>query len=256
VVTNTQCGYNTPIVSRSNCVSTTTTSTCSSTNDGVTTSWPCTNTQQQCDIVYGTPVYSCNTYTANHIWNGCVGSQSDPADSLIPASGANPVPGFLDEQCSAPLMRLTNDPVAVKTAISGLTARNETYIAPGMLWAWRLLSPDPTGPFGDGGPNQTTKKRLILMTDGANTHSASYPDHNGTDVAGADAKLLQVCQNIKADGVQIYAIAFEVTDPSIIGALTQCASGPPYFYNAQTIADMTGAFRKIGAELTQPRLTR
>jgi len=70
------------------------------------------------------------------------------------------------------------------------------------------------------------------------------------------SKLLQVCQNIKADGVQIYAIAFEVTDPTVISVLTQSASGPPYFYNAQTIADMTGAFSKIGAELTQPRLMR
>ena len=253
---NTECGTYTPVVSKSNCTTTTTTRTCSSTNDGVTTTWTCTDTQEHCDIVYGSPVYSCNTDTQAHGWNGCVGSQNDPADSLVPASGSNPVPGLLDTHCSSPLVRLINDPAAVKTAIAGLTAQNETYIAPGVLWAWRLLSPDPSGPFVDGGPKGATKKRLIIMTDGANTHSASYPDHKNTDVSAADAKLLEVCNNVKADGVQIYAIAFDVSDPTIIGTLTQCASGPPYFYNASTIADMTGAFQKIGRELTTPRLTK
>jgi len=196
------------------------------------------------------------SYSINHTWNGCVGSQNDPADGLVPATGANPVPGILDVGCSAPLIRLTNDPTVVKTAIAGLTAQNETYIAPGLLWGWRLLSDNRNGPFADGGPAASTAKKLILMTDGANTHSASYPDHANTDVAAADAKLLQICQNMKASGVQIYTIAFDVTDADIIAKLTQCSSGPPFFFNPQTIADMTKAFHKIGADLTQPRLVK
>jgi len=200
---------------------------------------------------YTKPI-SCGTIT----WQGCVGSQPDPTDALVPATSSNPVPGIMNVWCSAPLVRLTNDPTVVKSAISSLTAQNETYIAPGVLWAWRLLSSDPTGPFADGGPNGSTNKRLILMTDGANTHSASYPDHNNSDVSAADDKLLQVCNKVKADGIQIYAIAFDVADPTIISTLTQCASGPPYFYKAETIADMTGAFQKIGRDLTAPRLVR
>jgi Flp pilus assembly protein TadG len=184
------------------------------------------------------------SYCYTHQWEGCVGSQNDPADALVPASGSNPVPGLQDTWCSAPLIRLTNDPSVVKTAISGLSAHYETYIAPGVLWGWRLLSPDPNGPFADGGPKVSTNKRLIIMTDGANTHSASYPHHYNTDVAAADAKLLEVCNNAKADGVQIYAIAFDVDDPTIINTLTQCASGPPYFYKAQTSLTWPGPSRR------------
>jgi len=215
----------------------------------------CDGTQDCSYDDYNDYAHQTGTYCYTHTWEGCVGSQSDPTDSLIPASAANTVPGLLDTWCSAPLQRLTNDPAALKASIASFTAQNETYIAPGLLWGWRVLSDDPAGPFHDGGPKAATNKRLILMTDGANTHSASYPDHNGTDTAAANTKLLQVCDKVKADGIQVYTIAFEVTDSTIIDVLTQCSSGPPFFYNAHTIADLTGAFHNIGAELTRPRLT-
>jgi Putative Flp pilus-assembly TadE/G-like len=208
-----------------------------------------------------TPTHTCVPVTDHYVWHGCVGSQSSPDDANVTASAANPVPAWtvgewVSGECPAQLTRLTNDPVAIKTSINALTEGGETYIAPGLLWSWRLLSPDPLAPFHDGGPITAARKRLILMTDGANTYSANYPLHDGTDVAAANAKTLEVCTNIKAAGIEIYAIAFEVTDPAAQDLLSHCASGPPYYYNAMTTADLASAFHKIGRELVAMRLTK
>jgi Mg-chelatase subunit ChlD len=158
-----------------------------------------------------------------HVWNGCVGSQNSPADTLPAASASNPVPAVLTPtsdfnypSCSAPLIRMSQDPTVIKTAVNAMQADGETYIAPGLLWAWRLLAPaSDSGPFADGEAYGAVKKTIVLMTDGANTHSPRYPDHEGTDVVLANKLTAQVCQNIKAQNIVIYAIAFEVTDQTI-----------------------------------------
>ncbi len=203
----------------------------------------------------------CTPTTDNYVWHGCVGSQGSPSDARVAASAADPAPAWIvgdwvTGECPAELTRLSNDPTAIKASISALTEGGETYIAPGLLWGWRLLSADPQGPFHDGGAPATTRKKLILMTDGANTFSASYPLHDGTDVAAANAKSLEVCSNIKAAGIEIYAIAFDVTDPVAQTLLSQCASGPPFYYNALTVSDLQDAFHKIGRELMAMRLVK
>ncbi len=203
----------------------------------------------------------CTPTTDNYVWHGCVGSQTSPGDATVAASAANPVPAWIvgdwvTGECPAELTRLNNNPTVIKTSITALTEGGETYIAPGLLWAWRTLSADPLAPFHDGGAAGSTRKRLILMTDGANTFSPSYPLHDGTDVAAANAKTLEVCTNIKAAGIEIYAIAFDVTDASAQTLLSQCASGPPFYYNALTVADLQSAFHKIGKELMAMRLTK
>ena len=226
----------------------------SCTNDGIVSdcSYYDTNDYNQ------PPVVTVQTGPQSHTWWGCVGSQTDPADAHVEATVANPVPGFLDIGCPASLLRLGNDPVAIKTAIAGMSAGGETYIASGLLWGWRLLSDNPNAPFNDGRPAAIAKKRLILMTDGANTHSVTIAtgDHENNDVADADAKTTQVCANIKAAGIEVYTIAFDVTDTTIKALLARCSSGPPFYYDAHTIADLQAAFTKIGSELTAPRLMR
>ncbi len=204
---------------------------------------------------WGNPVNVCYTPVVNHTWYGCVGSQNSPADENDIANAANQVPALFDvTDCPSPLIRLGNDPTALGAAIDALTPNGETYIAPGLLWGWRLLSPNP--PFSDGLAIGSAKKILVLMTDGANTHSASYPDHNNTDVTASNSKLVNVCTAVKAAGVTLYTIAFQVTNSTIQNVLSQCATGVPYYYNAQTNADLQAAFSSIGAQLTNLRLVQ
>lgn len=244
-VTTNQCDWNTPVVSRTNCTTVTTTSTCSSTNDGVTTSWPCTNTEQKCDMVYGTPVYSCHNETESHKWRGCVGSRNYPLDMSETANAASPVPGIMDIRCASPLQRLTTDASTLKAQISSMVANGETFLHPGLLWGWRVLS--PSAPFADGAPyGSSTRKIMILMTDGANTKSPNYPEHESTNVLTANNLTAQVCANIKAEGIRIYTIAFEIDDVSAQQLLLTCSSGIPYYYNANTVSELKTAFQEIG----------
>ena len=227
----------------------TTTKTCL--RDGMP--YSCTNTSRPL-ISEGPAVQVCGPSTTSYKWKGCVGSRNYPLDMSDTVSTANPVPG-ISRSCSSPIVRLTNDPNALKLAIAGLKPKNETYIAPGLLWGWRTLSPN--APFGDGSPsNSGIKKSMVLMTDGFNTHAPNYPLHDSTDTAAANTLTAQTCSNIKAAGIAIYTIAFEVTDATIKGILANCASAPTNYFDANSTSALSSAFAKIGSSLTAIRLAR
>jgi Flp pilus assembly protein TadG len=188
-------------------------------------------------VVLGTPVNKCGPVTSTSAWHGCVGSRNDPLDLNDKVSNGQPVPALRDVWCSAPLVRLTNSPSAIKTQIDSLVASGETYIAPGLLWAWRTLSPDT--PFADGTAySKKARKTIILMTDGANTHSPNYPNHEGSDVALANTLTSKTCINIKKTDIRVMTIAFSVADVAIKKVLQDCASSPSDFYDAGSIAAM------------------
>jgi hypothetical protein len=190
-------------------------------------------------------------------WTGCVGSRNLPLDDGPASDGVdsvNPVPALVGYSCSSPLQRLTPNGALIKSQINGLSASDETYIAPGLLWGWRLLSPRP--PFGDGASSANVNKTIVLMTDGANTHSAAYPDHSNGNVSDANKITADTCANIQKAGIKIYTIAFQVTDPGIKQILQSCATAVSYYYDAASISAMQSAFNSIGAQLTALRLTK
>ena len=209
-------------------------------------------------ISYGAPV--CVPYPAGsnpHTWTGAVGSRNYPLDLQDSANSSNQVPAIFDiGGLPAPLTRLTSNPAVVNAQIAATTASGETFIQPGMLWGWRMLSPNP--PFADGAAYGAANKILVLMTDGANTHSPNYPDHEGTDSAQANSLLSQTCATMKIApaNIAIYTIAFNVTDPTIQGILSSCATSTANYFNATSIGAMSAAFSQIGAALTGVRVSR
>ena len=229
---------------------TTVNSTC--TNDGVSS--PCS--WQECNGYTQQGTYQWCPSAVTHTWYGCVGSRNYPADvgaNADVASSANPVPAMLDYGCSSQLQRLTNNQTAIQTAINNLTASGETYIAPALLWGWRTLS--PYTPYADGAAyNSRTRKYIVLMTDGINTHSPNYPDHEGTDSTTANDLTTQTCTAIKAKGITVYAVAFQVSDPGIKSVLQNCATNASGYYDSASAADLMNAFQQIGAAITQVRI--
>lgn len=220
-------------------------------NDGVGS--PCSYTSYTVD--WGRPVQACGPVTTTTAWNGCVGSRAYPADLGDTADASNRVPGIMDVTCSSPIQRLSNSPTTVKNQINSMVATGETYIASGLLWGWRLLSPNP--PFADGAANSADlRKIMVLMTDGANTKSPNYPDHEGGDVALADQLTGQLCTNIKQAGITIYTIAFAVSDPATADRLAACSSGQPFTYSASTVSQLQDAFRSIGNQLVTAYIAR
>ena len=226
-------------------------------NDG--TPYSCSYTNYPV-ISYGAPVNVCNpagSYVITHNWYGCVGSRNYPSDLTEVADSGNKVPAIFDVACAKPLQRLTTNENNMINQIAALTASDETYITPGLLWAWRTLA--PTSPFNDAASYSTTdqtRKIIILMTDGAQTRSPNYPDHENSDTNNANALLSQTCAAVKSKAIQVMTIAFTVTDPTIKNILKNCATSPADFYDAADIAAMSAAWSTIGRRISSLRISK
>ena len=248
--TSNVCNTSYPDASKSNCR----TETGMYNNDGVATPY----TYEVCDWVYGTPVTTCADQTYNNTWNGCVGSRSNPLDEHI-GTLSTPYPGLQNTTCPAPLTKLTDKGSDLKSKLDAMNAVGNTYIPAGLLWGWNLL--DSQVPIQGGKTKAAMSaaggtKVLVLMTDGANTLSADYPWHWGSNAAAANTKTAALCDNIRTDGIVVYTIAFMVTDSTSKDLLTSCAGDATRAYSADNAVELAKAFEDIGSSLVALRLAK
>jgi glucan-binding YG repeat protein len=92
------------------------------------------------------------------------------------------------------------------------------------------------------------------MTDGQNTKlmtkSNGRHDANPTGVATeANTFTKELCANIKAAKIDVYTVAFQVTDDTIKTILKDCASGPSYYFDAADAGALNKAFAEISLSL-------
>lgn len=186
--------------------------------------------------------------------------------------GSAPGPNYL---CDAkPLMPLTTDKAAVQFMIGGMIAKGGTNILEGLMWGWRVLSPE--APFTEGrsydDPENT--KYLILMTDGENWHQAQS-NHNkssyhsfgyavkgrlGTTytnsalIAQMNSKTLAACSNAKAAGIKVYTVAFRLDEGPTRAMLASCASSTAEAFVASNGAALVLAFESIAREIAKLRI--
>ncbi len=175
-----------------------------------------------------------------------------------------------------PIVRLTNNFTALKTAINAMTTVGDTNIPFGLMWGWHSISPN--APFSDGVPYGTEryKKIIILMTDGDNT-DAVVNNNNQSSYAGIgyiwqnrlgitsgtasqrsaklDSKMTALCTNAKAAGITIYTIRLEnaSANPTVIKG---CATSPDYFYDVTDSNQLTSVFEAIANSIQNLRLTK
>jgi hypothetical protein len=217
----------------------------------------------------------------NDMWSGF------GQNNVLKYNGTN---GVIDEMgpdtsgpnkaCPDALLPLTDKVEDITAKIDSLTHWNGsgTNSAEGLAWGWRVLS--PAEPFTEGEDYGKASKVVVLMTDGINNVDPASPEfgplseysaygylqqwnHNRVadkTYAGfkayADGRLAQVCSNAKAAGVQIYTVAFGVTDGATLDLLRDCATAPPYAYTASTSNDLIAAFQKVAGDLTKLRLSK
>jgi len=112
----------------------------------------------------------------------------------------------------------------------------------GMAFAWYLIS-DKWASFWPSGrkPAAGAKKVVVLMSDG---EFNAYFTSNG--LPNVQGKAL--CDNMKAAGVTVFAVAFDM-DGDSADLLKACASKPEYFYGSKTVEDMIAAFKAIAGQL-------
>jgi hypothetical protein len=191
-------------------------------------------------------------------WNGCVGSRKPPLNSRDDGFSTG-LPGLMNISCGKPLVQLTNQQASLLASINSFVAAENTYVPAGLSVGWHVLSPGV--PFTEATPaNADPKPRraLVLMTDGANTVSLTSqgPLHNGSSRAAADTLTKQLCTNIKADEVEVYTVAFEISDTATKDMIRNCASNPANYFDASDPAELLKAFENIAMALSNLRLSR
>ncbi|MEM0987164.1 MAG: TadE/TadG family type IV pilus assembly protein [Pseudomonadota bacterium] len=208
-------------------------------------SWDCSSATEVCE-----------DRTRTYEWFGCVKSRAEPYNNQDTRWDID-AEGFLtrgrDDCPTSEVLPMTNSPTALNAAIDGLTAQDMTYIPAGLAWGLRVVS--PTEPFigsmSDADFEAENGRRLVvLMSDGANTRSlAADGKHSGSDVAAANAQTLLACDEIKAAGVDLFVIAFNVTDPSTTTMLQNCATTFTHYSAVTDLAGLTEAFQSAAASV-------
>jgi len=218
------------------------------------------------------------TFTHNWVpyphsnWNGCVTDRDEPYDTRndTPSGGSDDDPTkFPVAQgmgCPAPITPLSNDANALKTNIGQMVALNlgTTNQLIGLAWGWMSLKSG--NPFGSGNPLNApadlpgveVRRSVIILSDGMNTQSrmygGAYLGYNGTAVT-IDSREKILCDNMKADGITIYAIQVNTDGEPKSAALSYCASDPSDFFYLTSASQVLDTFNAIQAKLSSLRIT-
>lgn len=160
------------------------------------------------------------------------------------------------------ILPLTSGKATILSKISGLAASGNTLSNVGLVWGYRMLSPE--APLREGKPwsDVTNKKVAILMTDGDNNIGNAYSAYGAWSVLrltddDLDARLTATCNNMKNDGITIYTIIFT----SGISTATKnrfkaCATDPAKYYYAPSQANLKTSFEQIARELANIHITQ
>ena len=188
------------------------------------------------------------------------------------------LPGGPNFMCtSTPVLPLSTNKTTIKNAINAMVAQGATGVGEGAAWGWRALSPG--APFTEGRPYSTKNntKVLVLMTDGQNTY---YPNSHflkslydiygyvgrgqlgttstssSTLTQAMDQRTAQTCANIKAAGITVYTVAFQIPgdEADALALLNNCASDKDKYFAPGTEAELLAAFTAIGRDISELRL--
>jgi Flp pilus assembly protein TadG len=177
---------------------------------------------------------------------------------------------------------LTTSRTDLLAAVDSMRADGYTNIHQGVVWGWRLLTPQAPfvqGRSPDPAADEEHRRILIIMTDGANTYQNKYYSHNRTEynaygygteerlgdgidsaneIAYAmDDRTELACENAKAyEAMQVYTIAFQVSDTTTKNMLRDCATSPSMAYESNSNSELVTAFAQISKEISKLRLNR
>lgn len=151
---------------------------------------------------------------------------------------------------------LTSDEDALLASINGYSAYGNTMGNIGMLWGYRLLSPEFPFQQGAAWGDTNWRKVIILMTDGVNTMDSNYSAlwrtraHN-LDANDLDDRLEETCAGVKnIHGVLVYTITFDDgVDDATKDIYRRCATTPAQYYDAPSSDELIEVFETISREL-------
>lgn len=171
---------------------------------------------------------------------------------------------------------LTNVRATIESAITAMVATGNTVIPAGLAWGWRLISPEEPFSQGVAYSDQDTIKAVMLLTDGQNMVSGGMGTHNRSQYSAygfaqsghlgnangseaedvLDNKTATLCTNIKAQGIRLYTITFQVSSSSIQNLMRDCATDPNMYYNSPSNEQLDSVFQDIAKGLADLRISK
>ena len=212
---------------------------------------------------------------SRYLWTSAADNVWTPVDTDPNSCNAGTGPNL---GCPTPITPLTDDKTILDTAISDLEAwcRGGTFSNVGMVWGWRVLSPEV--PFDEGLAYDTPgfNKAVILMTDGVNGYYKLPGSPFDTDYSAygrvsegnlgttskttaksiLNSRLTTTCTNMKDEGIIIYAVTFNLNDQNTKNIYRNCATDDSKYFDSPSGADLQTAFQDIATQLINLRISK
>jgi hypothetical protein len=105
-----------------------------------------------------------------------------------------------------------------------------------------------------GGGNDINKSVYNAFGYAKNGHLGNTDGSNAE--ATLNSKTSTVCGSIKAKGIQLYTIGFQVSGSTVTNLLKNCASKPDMYYNSPTNDQLAAIFQDIAQGLSELRIAQ
>ena len=233
-----------------------------------------TNGWGTCSNPYYTTRSNCKdankTWTPDRTkWNGCVTDRDQDYDTknTEPSSSNAPTMVVAEEYTSGstnycktgsssyvqPIVPLSSNWSALKTAIDNLQPTGNTNQGIGLAWGWLTLGVGVApfnAPAKDTG-NYTYKDAIVILSDGLNTQNRWY-----SNASQIDARQKILCANAKASpySVVIYTVQVDTGGDGESAVLKECASGTDKYYHITDPNQTLSVFNSIGQSLAKLRV--
>ncbi len=201
-------------------------------------------------------VTTCILWFCSVSWDGAVQDRDQPFDIQNAAPNGNPklfppVTAAAGGGTPTQLMGLSNNWTSLRAKVSAMFTTGATNQVIGLAWAWQTLTPGAPMHPPALDSSYTYQQVIVLVSDGQNTQS-----RHSLVPSTIDARQRQLCDNIKAEGIVIYAIQVNTDGLPKSTAMEYCASGSDKFMMMTDPNRLSGAFSQIGANLSRLRLAR
>lgn len=182
-------------------------------------------------------------------------SQSDGGDWITGHPNRGDHSSYRGNECrDHEPVELTNDRTVLNNYITSLTAGGGTGGHLGIAWSWYLVSENWNQVFdGTAAPlayaEPDAAKAVILMTDGEFNREI-FPGQGDSD-----AQARAVCDEMKKTNIKIYSVALNAPTAGK-QVLAYCASGTDYYYEPETAAELTDAYKQIATSISDLRISK
>ena len=153
------------------------------------------------------------------------------------------------------VLPMTTDTQAVRDYVASFQPRGGTAGHIGAAWGLYSLSPDWDGVFDHpaGTPvawDESTEKYLVFMSDG----QFNSQQDSEMDTDDLYAYFQSVCTKARSLGVRIFTVGL-LLDDNTEQQLSQCAGNTGRFYSVDSRLQLVNAFKAVGREAGQLRLS-